>query len=237
MPNEKHVRDQLQASKNVGAAFLIAGTTETARLAAERNGLAARVERLEAELAWERHRRECGQCSTHGRPLCPRGQGLHCAVVDAYQGAALAASQGVAAAPNDGECSGSCKPPSYDAACPMHGAAALKEALSNAPMTDDDRRAAVLAACGRLLARARADQGEADGCSVQTSVWSDDILLVAGAMGALLGRHKEVARSAMWVGPHGACLACMLPYPCTVAKEIATATATPTQEGGSDAVE
>jgi hypothetical protein len=52
--------------------------------------------------------------------------------------------------------------------------------------TDDDQRAVVRAACRRLLARARADQGEAGGYSVQTMVWSDDILLVAGAAEALL---------------------------------------------------
>ena len=38
-----------------------------------------------AEVAWERHRGDCGQCGSHGtRPLCPSGNRLHTAVMDAY---------------------------------------------------------------------------------------------------------------------------------------------------------
>lgn len=73
---------------------------ELDRLTAERDDARAALQEAEGreaalstELGWQRHRVDCGQCNMHGvRPLCPRGNGLFSAMVDAAQ-AVLAAPE------------------------------------------------------------------------------------------------------------------------------------------------
>lgn len=48
----------------------------------------------------------------------------------------------------------------------------------------------------------------------------DDLALI---LTRVREKHQERAAGALWNGPHGACSACMLPYPCAVIRALSEA--------------